>query len=582
MILDSISSVEDLRKLSIDDLGILSDEVREYIIDVIAENGGHLASSLGVVELTVALHYVFNTPDDVLIWDVGHQCYAHKILTGRKDDFRNIRKIDGISGFPKVRESVFDSYNVGHSSTSLSLAAGAAISRDYFGRDNKVVAVIGDGSLTGGMSFEALNNIGHAENDVIIILNDNEHSISKNVGALSRYLTRIITGQIYNKFRRRTMGLVKKIPGIGQKIFNFLYRFFESFKGMIIPGQLFEDMGIRYFGPVDGHNIHILVEILENVREINAGPKLIHIITKKGKGFGPAEKDPSRFHGIGPFDRETGKPSKVNDHISYSDIAGKTLSSIAERDDRIMAVTAAMKLGTVLSEFESHFPDRFFDVGIAEQHAVTFAASMARNGLKPFVSIYSTFMQRALDQVIHDVAIMGLPVRFLIDRAGIVGEDGETHHGVFDLSMFRSVPGMTILAPAEGGELRDMIYYAAGHGRGPIIIRYPKGECGSPDFSLNEGGAFTFGKISMIKEGKDIAIFGIGDMLSVSLDTADNLSRKGIKCSVYSITTVKPLDIDSLERSVTDVRAFITVENGVIRGGVGEEIIASLKPETSC
>jgi len=421
MMLEQIHGVKDLRRLSMPQLETLAGEIRDYIIDVISENGGHLASSLGVVELTIALHYVFATPRDRIVWDVGHQTYAHKILTGRRDAFRTIRRYGGISGFPKMRESEFDTFDTGHSSTSLSLACGLAAGRDLSGRRHKVIAVIGDGSLTGGMAFEALNHLGHMGKDLIIILNDNEHSISKNVGAFSLYLTRMRTGHLYNRFRRVTMGLVKRIPRFGPSLFSFIHNFFESFKKILVPGQLFEDMGVRYFGPIDGHSIPQLIEILQRVKTINAGPKIVHVITKKGKGYPPAEADPALYHGVGPFDRATGA-MKGNRGLSYSEIAGRTLAMIARREKSIVAVTAAMKLGTGLAEFEKVAPGRFFDVGIAEQHAVTFAGALARFGHRPFVSIYSTFLQRAVDQLIHDIGIMNLPVHRQVHDADIVNE----------------------------------------------------------------------------------------------------------------------------------------------------------------
>ncbi|MCU0847836.1 MAG: 1-deoxy-D-xylulose-5-phosphate synthase [Spirochaetes bacterium] len=571
--------MKDLKRLGIKELEILSSEVRDLIIDVIAKNGGHLASSLGVVELTVALHYVFNTPEDRLIWDVGHQCYAHKILTGRRSEFKNIRKYGGISGFPKTNESRFDTFCVGHSSTSLSLALGSAVGRDFAKKKNRVVAIIGDGSLTGGMAFEALNHIGHLKKDLIIILNDNEHSISKNVGALSEYLTRMISGTLYNRFRSSSMEFVKRIPRFGESIFLFLTRFFESFKGMIIPGQLFEDMGIRYFGPVDGHNLGSLIDLLKNVKEINSGPRLIHVITKKGKGYLPAELNPAKFHGIGPFDRSTGIPKGNSNLASYSEIAGKTLAHIAKSDKRIVAITAAMKLGTGLYEFEKRISGRFFDVGIAEQHSITFAAALASSGMKPFVSIYSTFLQRAVDQLIHDVALMNLPVRLLIDRSGIVGDDGETHHGLFDISIIKSIPNFTILAPMNGSELRDMIYYAAGHDSGPIAIRYPRGRVGIEGFSVEEKNHFVPGMIKVMKSGTDVAILAAGDMVQTALNAASILKRKKISAAVVNLMTLKPMDIHGIEKVIRRCGNFITLENGTVTGGIGEQIASLISPE---
>ncbi len=578
MLLDTINTPKDIKKLSLAELEELSKEVREYIIDTISKNGGHLSSSLGVVELTIALHYVFDTPRDVLVWDVGHQTYAHKILTGRRDKFQDIRCYGGLSGFPKICESEYDSFDVGHSSTSLSLAIGTAVARDKLRQKNKVVAVIGDGSLTGGIAFEALNNIGHLNNDLIIILNDNEHSISRNVGAISEYLTRIITGSMYNKFRRKTMELVKKIPRIGEPVFHFINRFFESFKMMLVPGQLFEDMGIRYFGPIDGHNMQLMIELLANVKKINYGPKLIHVITKKGKGYTPSELEPSRFHGTGPFDRATGIPLKNREVLTYSEVAGKTLAHLARQDKKILALTAAMKLGTGLYEFEKKSPSRFFDVGIAEQHCITFAGALASRGFKPFVSIYSTFLQRAVDQLIHDIALMNLPVKILIDRSGIVGDDGETHHGLFDIAIVRNIPNVIVLAPSSGEELRDMIKYAADYTEGPIAIRYPRGRIGG-DIDLEHFNDFTPGRIKRVAPGKDVAIFTLGDMVSLALETRDILGKKGISASVINLLTLKPLDMKGIIRAIRGARYFMTLENGYISGGIGEKIAAEIPAE---
>ncbi|MBN1532225.1 MAG: 1-deoxy-D-xylulose-5-phosphate synthase [Spirochaetes bacterium] len=575
--LERIDSVDDLKALDIGELEALSREVREYIIDVISRNGGHLASSLGVVELTVALHYVFNAPADTIIWDVGHQTYAHKIITGRREAFKRVRKLGGISGFPKVNESPFDPFNVGHSSTSLSLALGTAVARDIRNEDFKVIAVIGDGSLTGGMAFEALNNIGHTDTDLIVILNDNEHSISKNVGALSNYLTRIITDPYYNRLRSKTMRLVKRIPKIGGALYNFMYHFFEGFKGLLVPGRLFDDMGLRYFGPVDGHNLSLLVDVMNKVKQINAGPKIIHVITRKGKGYLPAEKNPSLFHGVGPFDRATGIPLKRGTGMSYSSIAGKTVARLAASDESIMAITAAMKLGTGLYEFEDHFPERFFDVGIAEQHAITFAAALASRGLKPFVSVYSTFLQRAVDQLIHDVAIMNLPVRILIDRSGIVGDDGETHHGLFDIAIIRNIPNMIFLAPSGGEELRDMIAFAAGYSGGPVAIRFPRGNTGEKTIDLERFGHYRPGRMRVAARGGDIAILALGDMVATGMKVRELLKGKGVDAAVVNLRSIKPLDMPGIEKMLMESAHFITLENGVVSGGIGEFIAASVR-----
>ena len=575
-LLNKINSPLDLKKLSIGEMDQLAKEVRCYMLDVISESGGHLASSLGVVELTIALHYVFNTPADKIIWDVGHQTYTHKILTGRRKEFKNIRRSGGISGFPKRNESPYDPYDVGHSSTSISLAVGEAVGRDLNGKSYKVVAVIGDGSLTGGMAFEALNHIGHIGNDVIIILNDNEHSISENVGALSTYLTEMISGSFYNRFRKRSMKMIKEIPWFGGYIFSFILRAFSSFKSFIIPGRLFEDLGLRYFGPVDGHNIAKLIEILDRVKDINSGPKIVHVITKKGKGFNPAESDPCSFHGTGPFERNTGERPAKRGGESYSSVAGRTLAVIGKRDEKVVAVTAAMKEGTGLTEFERVAPLRIYDVGIAEQHAVTFSSALASTGLKPFVPIYSTFLQRAYDQLIHDTAIMKLPVRFLIDRAGIVGDDGETHHGLFDISMIRNIPEFEFFAPSNGEELRDLIYYAWKHSTGPIAIRYPRGNSLTENLNVKEHNEFKPGKVKTLTRGNDAAIFALGDMVSIALDASDILKKKGFAVTVVNILSIKPLDVNGIESIIKRCGKFITLENGFISGGVGEYIYTSI------
>ena len=577
-LLHKINSVQDLKKLTVTELNDLAEDIRNYIIEVISINGGHLSSSLGVVELTIALHYVLNAPRDKIIWDVGHQTYAHKILTGRRNEFRRIRKHDGISGFPKRKESLYDAYDVGHSSTSLSLALGEAVGRDLSYKKHKVVAVIGDGSLSGGMAMEALNNIGHMDNDLIIILNDNEHSISKNVGALSTYLTKMITGSFYNRFRRKTISLTRKIPRIGEPLYTLINRSFTNFKGMLTLGQFFEDIGIRYFGPVDGHNIPLLIEVLNKIKEINIGPKIVHVLTKKGMGYAPAEMDPSCFHGIGPFDRATGIALSGKNSVSYSEIVGKTLAHIAKKDKKILAITAAMKLGTCLYEFEKKAARRFFDVGIAEQHAVTFAGALASSGHKPFVSIYSTFLQRAADQLIHDIGIMNLPIKLCIDRSGIVGEDGETHHGLFDVAMVRSIPNFVFLAPADGMELRDAIYYAAQYDKGPIAIRFPRGKAACP-VDVESSNTVAIGRIRRLTRGRDVAIFALGDMVDAALRCSDLLEKKGFHASVVNIFSIKPLDVKGIEKVINETGRFITIENAFLNGGIGEYIITSIKPE---
>jgi len=571
-LLDSINDSKDIKELDIEHLDVLAYDIRKKIIDVVSKNGGHLSSSLGTVELTLALHYVFNSPVDKIIWDVGHQCYAHKLITGRRKSFETIRTYDGISGFPKISESPHDCYNTGHSSTSLSLALGEAISRDIKKNNNKVIGVIGDGSLTGGMAFEALNQIGHLKKDVIIILNDNEHSINKNVGALSEYLLRIITGNMYNKLRKKSYDFIRRIPRYGVKVFNLFDKIEARIKGIFLPGSFFEDLGIRYFGPVDGHDMHTLIEMLQRISQINIGPKIIHVYTKKGKGYVPAEKNPAMFHGTGPFNIKTGRPVKHSRSTSYSSVAGKTIAAIARKDKKIIGITAAMKLGTGLHEFEKYAPERFFDVGICEQHAITMAASLARNGYKPFVSIYSTFLQRAYDQLIHDIGIMNLPVKLIIDRAGIVGDDGETHHGLFDISMIRSIPNFVLLAPTDGIELRDMIYYAASYNKGPIAIRYPRGDCLTGDIKYNQFNMFSVPATNMVITGTDVVIFAVGDMVNTAIEINNELRNNNISASVVTLLSLKPLDSIYINSLIESHKYFITLENAYVSGGIGEHL----------
>ncbi len=574
--LDSINNVSDIRSLGLPELDDLAREIREYIIEVVSKSGGHIASSLGVVDLTLALHYVFNTPEDKIIWDVGHQSYAHKIITGRRDAFKNMRTLGGISGFPKRDESEFDVYNTGHSSTSLSLALGEASGRDIRRENYDVVAVIGDGSIGGGMAFEALNQIGHLKSNVIIILNDNEHFISRNVGALSNYLMKMITASFYNRLRKRSYELIKKIPRYGNAIYDSLYKFEGSLKGVFIPGILFEELGLRYFGPINGHDIGHMIKILSRIKSINTGPRILHVLTKKGKGYTPAEKDPARFHGIGPFDIKTGAPKKKSG-ISFSEVAGRTLAEISKNDRKIIAITAAMKLGTGLSEFEKKSPERLFDVGMAEQHAITFAGALASKGLRPFVSIYSTFLQRAVDQLIHDIGLMNLPVRLLIDRAGIVGEDGETHHGLFDISIIRNIPNFILLAPSNSAELRDMIYFASQYDRGPVAIRYPRGSSGSEELDFSDHNSFEPGRASILREGKDVALLSLGDMLETAKKLDRKLDEENIECTLVNLQSVKPLDIRCIEYAIEGSDFFITLENGMISGGAGEYILSNIK-----
>lgn len=575
-ILDSITSIKDLRSLPVKELPALATELRGTIIDVVSQNGGHLASSLGVVDLTIALHYSFNTPFDRIIWDVGHQTYAHKILTGRKDLFPTIRRHHGLSGFPKVSESPFDTYDTGHSSTSMSLAVGEAVARDLKHEKHAVIAVIGDGSLTGGLCYEAMNQIGHVKKEMIIILNDNEHSISPNVGAIAQYLTKIISGSFYNKVRRRYSNFLKKVPK-GKQVWDFFKKVELRTKGLILPGQVFEEFGIRYFGPVDGHNIEGMIMLFDRLKKINNGPKIVHVITKKGTGYLPAEKHPSKFHGIGPFDKTTGITA-ASVKIGWSEVAGKTLARISEKNRSVCAITAAMKDGTGLSDFEKAAPGRFFDVGIAEEHAVVFASALAKNGFRPFVAIYSTFLQRAYDQLIHDVGIMNLPVTFLIDRAGIVGEDGETHHGLFDIGFIRNIPNFLLFSPSTGEELKDMIHFAASYGKGPIAIRYPRGAVPETTISFLRHSIFSPGVAFECGTGS-VALVVSGDMIPYAESVAALLEAQGLSSTIIKLVTLKPLDMKCISSAVHRTKCFITIENGYISGGIGEEIVSLLPGE---
>ncbi|MCX5679761.1 MAG: 1-deoxy-D-xylulose-5-phosphate synthase, partial [Candidatus Omnitrophica bacterium] len=505
--LDKIDSPADLRRMQLAELPTLAGEMRDLITDTVSKNGGHLASSLGSIELAIAVHYVFNTPSDMVLWDVGHQAYGHKIITGRKRLFPTLRQLGGLSGFPNKDESPEnDIFTTGHSSTSISTAMGLITARDLEGKHNKVIVVVGDAALAGGMSFEALNHVGHANKDIIIILNDNELSISHSVGALSRYLNRIIATPTYNKIRKDVEKVVKRIPRFGFRAYRAARKLEEGLKNLLIPGMLFEELGFRYFGPIDGHNITQLVKTFRNLKNLNE-PILIHVVTKKGKGYRYAEEDPSSFHGTGPFDLATGKKRvSRTSGVTFTEAFGEEMVRLAASDQKIVAVTAAMLDGTGLNIFAHTFPDRFFDVGIAEEHAVAFSAGMARAGFKPVVAMYSTFMQRGYDQVIHDVCLQNLPVIFCLDRAGLVGEDGPTHHGAFDIAYLRHIPNLKLLAPATPGELKSMLEFALGAG-GPVVIRYPKGSA-----SLKGVGATPIeeGKAEMLREGKDLAIISIG------------------------------------------------------------------------
>jgi 1-deoxy-D-xylulose-5-phosphate synthase len=572
MYLQRIKSPEDLKKLSVQELKDVADEVRETIIRCVSRNGGHLASNLGVIELTIALHYVFNSPVDKIIWDVGHQSYTHKLVTGRYDKFSSIRKYRGISGFPKRDESEHDAFGTGHSSTSISAALGIAEGRDRKGKDFKVIAVIGDGALTGGIAFEGLNNAGHLKKDLIVILNDNEMSISRNVGALPAYLNRILTGDLYQKFKKDTKAMLESIP-LGDKAARIAQKTEEALKRIFLPGIIFEELGFNYVGPIDGHDIDLLIGTLKRVKT-ESSPVLIHIITKKGRGYEFSERNPSMFHGIGPFERATGCPLGGG-LPTYSEAFGNILIELAGEDDRIVAVSAAMKEGTGLEQFAKKYPDRFYDVGIAEQHAVTFAAGLATQGLKPVVAIYSTFLQRAYDEIVHDVCLQRLPVIFAIDRAGIVGEDGPTHNGVFDVSYLRHIPNMTVMEPADDTELRFMFELALAH-NGPVAIRYPRGCVRSLMPERSSRVSFGIGEAEILNEGKDVAIFALGNTVYAALAAASRLEKEGVSTMVVNSRFVKPLDRNLISSVASVVPRIITVEENTLEGGFGSAVLELL------
>ena len=575
-LLDKINSPKDLKKIPVKNLSALAKEIREKIIDVVSKTGGHLASSLGSVELSVALHYVFDMPRDKIIWDVGHQAYAHKILTGRAKRFDTLRQLGGISGFPSRGESEYDIFTCGHSSTSISVALGLASARDLKGGKEKVIAVIGDAALATGMALEAINHAGHLKKDLIVVLNDNELSISKSVGALSKYLNKIMTNPVYNKVRRRMQVLVKSIPLFGFRAFKAARRLEESLKGLLIPGILFEELGFRYFGPIDGHNIEDLIKTFRNLSPLKE-PIIVHVATRKGKGYRFAEENPTAFHSAVQFDIKTGKRRDTVKAKSFTSVFSDKIVELAKKNKKIVAVTAAMPDGTGLSRFAKEFPERFYDVGIAEQHAVAFSAGLANEGFKPIVAIYSTFLQRGYDQIIHDVSLQGLPVIFCVDRAGLVGEDGPTHHGVFDMAYLRHIPNLIIMAPRDGLELEKMFEYAVGLDKA-VAIRYPKGSSES-HLSGSSFHEIELGKSELLRDGRDIAIFAIGSMVSVAIKTADLLSARGIEATVINARFLKPLDKETIEDITKRVKKLVTLEEGVLTGGFGSAILEFLETE---
>ena len=569
--LQQIKSPDDIKTMNMSELKVLAQEIRETLIQVVSENGGHLAPNLGVVELTLALHMVFHTPEDKIIWDVGHQSYVHKLLTGRYEQFHTVRTLDGLSGFPKRSESEHDAFGAGHSSTSISAAVGFAKARDLRGGKNNVIAVIGDGAMTGGMAFEALENAGHMDSNIIVILNDNEMSIDPNVGALAEYLSRARSNPAYTKSKDDVEELLKKIPGIGDKMFKAADKLKDSLKYLLVPGVLFEEFGFKYYGPINGHDLPALMTVLENVKGINR-PVLIHVETKKGKGYAPAEKNPDLFHGVSPFHIQTGELKKKSTVPTYTSVFGKTLAELGAQDDRIVGITAAMGKGTGINVFQEQFPARTIDVGIAEEHAVTMAAAMALDGYKPVVAIYSTFLQRAYDQVIHDVALQNAPVVFCLDRAGLVGDDGPTHHGIFDVSYLRHIPNMVCMAPKDENELRHMLNSALTYNC-PVAMRYPRGEgLGVPmDEALQ---VLPLGKAEVLQEGDKVTLLALGSMVHIAEQAAERLQAElGITPTVINARFSKPLDADTILQYAGQDTLLVTLEEQAVTGGFGSAVL---------
>ncbi|HDI83698.1 MAG TPA: 1-deoxy-D-xylulose-5-phosphate synthase [candidate division WOR-3 bacterium] len=571
--LEKVNFPSDVKGLSIKELQELASDLRKEIIRVTSKNGGHVAPNLGAVELVIALAYVFDQPVDKVIWDVGHQAYAHKLITGRKKAFDTLRQYGGISGFLKRDESIYDVFGAGHASTSISAALGFSVSRDMKKEDHHIVVVVGDGALTGGMALEGLNQLGHLRKNMLVILNDNKMSISPNVGGLKNYLIKLQSAPVYNRLKDDVWDLLGKLPaGLSQKAREAASKVSEGLKNLLVPNLLFEELGIRYFGPIDGHNLPELIEILKKLKNIK-GPKLLHVLTVKGKGFEPAEKMPTLFHGLGKYDPETGRPLKKGGTPSYSKVFGRTLTDLGKTDQKVIAITAAMPEGTGLDIFREEIPERFYDVGIAEQHAVTFAAGMAASGLKPFCAIYSTFLQRAFDQIIHDVAIQNLPVKFALDRGGIVGEDGPTHHGVFDLSYLRIIPNMIVMAPKDEAELQRMIKTALDYDEGPIAFRYPRGRgLGVKLYEKPE--PIPIGTWEVLKEGEDVLILAVGSMVQPSLEATELL--KGINPTVVNARFIKPIDEELLRKLIKNHKIIVTVEDNALMGGFGSAILETL------
>lgn len=570
MILEQIKGPEDLKKLTSEELSQLAEEIRAFLIEKISHTGGHLASNLGVVELTIALFRTFDLPEDKIIWDVGHQSYTHKILSGRRMEFDELRQYGGLSGFPKRKESPYDSFDTGHSSTSISAGLGIAQGRDILGEDYKVVSVIGDGALTGGMAYEALNNAARMKKNFIIILNDNKMSISENVGGMSRYLGGLRTGAGYNDLKKNVADTLERIPVVGGRMIDKIKRTKNSIKQLFIPGMLFENMGITYLGPVDGHNIPALCKVLKEAQKLDHAV-LVHVLTKKGKGYEPAEKNPAHFHGVSPFDIKTGKPLAEKKYPTYTDVFSKKLCQLGETHPELVAVTAAMPDGTGVAAFGKKFPDRFFDVGIAEAHAVTSAAGMAAAGLRPVVAVYSSFLQRGYDQILHDVCIQNLPVLFAVDRAGLVGSDGETHQGIFDYSYLTSIPNMSVAAPKNLWELRAMLDFAMDY-KAPFAIRYPRGTAyrGLKEFMQ----PIAYGKGEIIYEEENIALLAVGSMVSTGEHVRAKLKEEGVSCTLANARFVKPFDKELVDRLAKNHRLIVTMEENVLQGGFGLPVTA--------
>lgn len=574
MILDKIKKPNDIHKIALADFPQLAEEIRNFLLESVSETGGHLASNLGVVELTLALHNVLDFPEDKLIWDVGHQAYTHKILTGRKEEFKTLRKEGGLSGFPKRSESDCDSFDTGHSSTSISAGLGYVRARDILGQKHHVVSVIGDGALTGGMAYEAMNNAAELKTNFIIVLNDNNMSISKNVGGMSSYLSALRTAEVYTGMKINATKALKKIPRIGTAVVDTMRKTKSSIKQLIIPGMLFENMGLTYLGPVDGHNMRQMMKLFNEAKRVE-GPVLVHVLTEKGHGYIPACSHPARFHGTGPFDVKTGKFLETKENLNYTDVFSKTMCSLGKENRRVAAITAAMPEGTGLKAFARSFPERFFDVGIAEEHAVTFAAGLALGGLIPVVAIYSSFLQRAVDQILHDVCMQKLHVVFAIDRAGLVGADGETHQGCFDFSYLSMIPNLTVMAPKNDWELQEMLRAAVRDFDGPCAIRYPKGTAYTGLSEFHQ--PVQIGKSEVLYEGREVAILAVGSMVSTCKEVYDMLKCRGIEPTFVNARFIKPLDTELLDTLAKTHSLFVTVEENVKNGGFGEHVSAYME-----